>query len=68
MALTVNEIKHAKPGHKHYKLTDSNGLFLLLRTAGGKSWRLKYRFGTRERTITLGRLPSMGLVAARVDL
>lgn len=65
MALTVNEIKHAQPGPRDYKLTDSNGLFLLIRPAGGKSWRFKYRFGTRERTITLGRFPSMGLVAAR---
>ena len=65
MALTVNEIKHAQPGPWDYKLTDSNGLFLLIRPAGGKSWRFKYRFGTRERTITLGRFPSVWLVAAR---
>lgn len=65
MALTVNEIKHARPGLRDYKLTDSNGLFLLVRAAGGKSWRFKYRFGSRERTITLGRFPDMGLVSAR---
>lgn len=38
MALIINEIKHAKPG-QGYKLTNSNGLFLLVRPAGGKSWR-----------------------------
>jgi hypothetical protein len=65
MALTINEIKNAKPAKRDYKLADSNGLFLLVTAAGAKSWRFKYRFGDRERLLTLGRYPDLGLVAAR---
>lgn len=65
MPLTITEIKNAKAGTRDYKLADANGLYLYVRTSGGKSWRYDYQFGVRARTITLGRYPELGLVAAR---
>ncbi|WP_257541860.1 Arm DNA-binding domain-containing protein [Sphingobium sp. CFD-1] len=56
MALTHNQIANAKPASRDYKLFDSKGLFLIVSPAGGKSWRFKYRFGERERLLTLARL------------
>lgn len=44
MALTNNEIKNAKPREKAYKLSDGDGLFLLVAPNGSKYWRFKYYF------------------------
>jgi len=66
MTLTIAEIKNAKACSRSYKLADSRGLFLLVTTTGAKSWRYKYRFGGRERLMTLGLYPDLGLAAARV--
>ena len=45
MALTNVDIKNAKPRDKSYRLYDEKGLYLEVTPAGGKLWRLKYRFG-----------------------
>jgi|GEM_PF-3111329 len=65
MPLTITEVKNAKAGNSDYKLADSNGLYLNVSKAGGKTWRFKYRLGVKEKSLTLGRYPLMGLVAAR---
>ncbi|MDF0546016.1 Arm DNA-binding domain-containing protein [Sphingobium sp. H39-3-25] len=65
MPLTVTEVKNAKPRGSDYKLADSQGLFLHVTKAGGKIWRFKFRVGLKEKSLTLGRYPEMGLVAAR---
>jgi integrase len=65
MSLTIAEVQSAKPGQRSYKLTDSRGLHLLVSTAGGKSWRLKYRYAGKEKLLTLGRYPTITLLAAR---
>ena len=57
--------ENAKPAEKNYKLADSGGLFLLVTKNGAKSWRYKYRFGVKEKLLTLGLYPDVGLVAAR---
>lgn len=64
MALTHNQTANAKPASRDYKLFDSKDLFLIVSPAGGKSRRFKYRFGQRERLLTLGDFPELGLVAA----
>lgn len=66
MTLTIAEVKNAKPRSTSYKLADSKGLYLLVTPAGGKSWRYKYRFGPKERLLTLGLYPDLGLAAARL--
>ena len=47
-------IRQAKPDEKPYKLFDGGGLFLLVLPGGSKLWRLKYRFGGKEKLLALG--------------
>jgi integrase len=65
MPLTDTAIKNAKPGTKPLKLSDEKGLFLLLSPAGGKWWRLKYRFGGKEKLLSMGTYPEVSLKDAR---
>lgn len=65
MALTDIQVRTAKPQGKDYKLTDGEGLFLLVATSGGKRWRLKYRFGGKEKLLALGIYPDISLAEAR---
>ena len=63
--LTDTEIKKAKSAEKDYKLFDGGGLFLLIKPAGGKLWRLKYLFEGKEKLISLGTYPETTLAEAR---
>jgi integrase len=65
MPLTDTAIRNAKPGAKPTKLFDERGLFLLVTPAGGKWWRLKYRFNGKEKLLSLGTYPDVGLKDAR---
>lgn len=65
MALTDTAIRNAKPGTKAVKLFDERGLFLIVTPSGGKWWRLRYRFGGKEKTLSLGTYPDVGLKDAR---
>ena len=66
--LTATEVKNSKPNGKQYKLFDGQGLFLLVKTSGSKGWRLKYRFAGKEKLISLGPYPTVGLADARKKL
>jgi integrase len=63
--LTDTAIKAAKSKDKPIKLFDSNGLFLLIATQGGKWWRFKYRYQGKHKTLSLGVYPLVGLKEAR---
>ena len=63
--LTIQEIKNAKVGDKPRKLYDRDGLYLFVTPAGGKLWRGKYRVNGREKTLSLGPYPKVGLAEAR---
>ena len=65
MPLTETTIKNAKPKEKDYRLADEKGLFVLVTTAGGKLWRLKYRFGGKQKLLALGKYPEISLAEAR---
>lgn len=65
MPLTDLAVKNAKPKETPYKLYDGGGLFLLVAPAGGKWWRLKYRFGGKEKLLSLGTYPLIGIKDAR---
>jgi len=65
MALTDVKVRNAKPGEKQVKLSDSGGMFLLVTPAGGKWWRLKYRFGGKEKMLAMGTYPDVSLSDAR---
>lgn len=65
MPLTDTKVKKVKPSEKPFKLFDGGGLFLLIAPAGGKWWRLKYRFGGKEKQASLGVYPDVSLDEAR---
>ncbi|MNZ30543.1 Prophage CP4-57 integrase [compost metagenome] len=64
--LTDPKCEAAKPRDKDYKLFDGQGLFLLVKPSGVKTWRLKFpRPDGREGLATFGNYPALGLKAAR---
>lgn len=65
MGLSVMAIKAAKGRNKPYKLTDSDGLFLLVTPAGGRYWRMNYRYLGKQKTLAFGVWPDTGLAEAR---
>ena len=65
MALTKLEIDNAELRDKPYKLSDGDGMFLLVQPTGGKLWRLKYRFEGKEKLLALGKYPDINLKQAR---
>lgn len=65
MPLTDVAVRTAKPADKPFKLTDEKGLFLLISPNGSKYWRMKYRFGGKEKTLSFGVYPDVGLKDAR---
>lgn len=66
MALTDLEIRQANPRDKEWKLADSAGLYLLVRSNGSKLWRFKYRANGKEQKLSFGAYPEIGLKEARV--
>lgn len=65
MALTETTIKNTKHKATPYKLTDGEGLFLLVKPNGGKYWRFKYFFAGKEKLLALGTYPEISLGDAR---
>jgi hypothetical protein len=66
MALTDLEIRQAIPRDKEWKLTDGNGLYLLVRPTGANFWRFKYRAQDREQKLSFGAYPQTTLKEARL--
>ena len=65
MPLTDTAIRAAKPRAKPRKLFDGGGLYLEVSPAGGKWWRWKYRYGGKEKRLSLGVYPDVSLKSAR---
>lgn len=65
MPLTDTACKNAKPKDKPYKLADGGGLHLLVKSTGGRYWRMKYRFGGKEKLLAFGTYPDTSLAEAR---
>ena len=59
-------IKAIRPGDKRKRLTDGDGLFLLLFAKGGShGWRFDYTYQGRRKLISLGTYPDTTLALAR---
>jgi len=65
MPLTPLEVKNAKAGLKPKRLYDERGLYLEVSPNGGKWWRFKYRIDGKEKRLSLGVFPDVGLKDAR---
>jgi integrase len=64
--LTDTECRRSQPREKPYKLADGGGLHLYVSPSGGKLWRLKYRYGGKEKLLSFGRYPAIPLTRARL--
>ena len=64
--LTNAAAKAAGARSRAYKLHDQGGLHLLVRPTGTKSWQQKYRWQGREKLLTLGQFPEIGVPRARM--
>ena len=64
--LTASQIEKAKPKDKEYNLFDGEGLYLVIRPSGAKTWMLRFKddFG-RVHKLKLGIFPEMTLALAR---
>jgi len=65
MPLSQVKCKNAKPKPRTYRLFDEKGLYLEVTPKGQKWWRFKYRFNGKEKRISLGVFPEVGLKEAR---
>lgn len=65
MPLSDVQIRNLKPKDKPYKVSDFEGLFLLVTPSGSKLWKVKYRLLGREKKLSLGAYPAISLVQAR---
>jgi len=63
--LTDIKVKNAKGEAKPYKLSDGQGLYLLVTPKGGKWWRFKYRVYHKEKSISFGTYPEVSIADAR---
>lgn len=63
--LTDTDIANTEPSDTNRKFYDQNGLYLLIKTTGGKLWRLKYTYKGMECSVTLGTYPELSLSNAR---
>ncbi|ASY77972.1 integrase [Pectobacterium polaris] len=55
----------SQPEDKAYKLTDGEGMHLMVHPNGSKYWRLQYRFDGKQKTLALGVYPEITLSEAR---
>lgn len=65
MSLTDTKIRSLKPSDKPFKISDSHGLYLLVKPSGSRHWYLKYRIKGKESRIALGAYPVISLSDAR---
>ncbi|HOQ48148.1 MAG TPA: integrase arm-type DNA-binding domain-containing protein [Bryobacteraceae bacterium] len=65
MALSDLTVRQAKAADKAYSLPDTDGLGLVVVPTGGKSWHLRYYWLGKQKRISLGNYPEIGLREAR---
>lgn len=65
MALGDVKGRSAKPVANACKLTDGDGMVLLVHPNGSKYWRLRYRFCGKEKRLAPGKYPEVSLADAR---
>jgi Arm DNA-binding domain len=65
--LTVVQIRALKPAERPFKVSDSDGLYLLVQPSGALLWRFRYRKFGIERKLSLGSFPDVTLQQARKE-
>jgi hypothetical protein len=67
MPTTDTAIKNAKPKDKPYKMSDSGGLYLLVKPSGYKTWKYDFRLDGTRGSYTIGKYPDISLKLARQE-
>lgn len=65
MALSDATVRQAKATGKDYTLGDIDGLSLGVTASGGKSWHFRYSWAGKQKRMSLGTYPEVGLRQAR---
>lgn len=65
MPLSDIKVRSLKPREKAYKVSDFEGLFVLVKSNGSKLWQFKYRLYGKERLLSIGVYPDVSLAQAR---
>lgn len=65
MPLTDAKLRALKARSAPIKVSDAEGLYVLITPGGSKLWRLAYRFGGKQKTLALGHYPTVLLSDAR---
>lgn len=65
MPLKDLQIRNLRPKDKIYHCADERGLYLEVHPNGSMLWRYKYRYIGKQKRISLGRYPDVGLAEAR---
>jgi hypothetical protein len=65
MPLSDIQVRNLKPREKPYKVSDFEGLFVLVKPNGSKLWQFKYRIFGKERLLSIGVYPDVSLAQAR---
>lgn len=55
------------PVKRPYRLHDARGRYVEVHMNGSTWWRFKYRFGGKEKRLSMGIFPQVGLVEARAQ-
>ncbi len=63
--LSVREIEEAKPKEKKYSLSDGQGLYLIVKPNGTKSWMFRYTYNSKRKETTFKNYPLVTLKKAR---
>jgi integrase len=63
--LSDTGIRKLKPREKPYMVRDDDGLYLEVAASGSKLWRLRYWVEGKEKKVSLGKYPQVGLKEAR---
>ena len=58
MPLSDTTVRMAKPRPNACKLADGHGLYCEVTPTGSRYWRMKYRFGGKEKRLALGVYPA----------
>ncbi|SEL37634.1 Arm DNA-binding domain-containing protein [Pacificibacter marinus] len=59
MPLSDSQLRFLKPKDKPYKVSDFEGLFVLIKPNGSKLWQFKYRINGKERLLSIGQYPDV---------
>lgn len=65
MGLTDTALRALKPSEKSRKIADGHGLFVFITPKGSKLWRYAYRYAGKQKLLSFGAYPEVGLAEAR---